>query len=41
MDAIKWALVAAPALITALAAVVGFRAWYWQLVAKHRFEVGR
>jgi hypothetical protein len=32
-------LTAAPILITVLVAVLGFRAWYWQLVAKRRFEV--
>lgn len=32
-------LMASPTLITALATVVGLRAWYWQLIAKRRFEV--
>jgi hypothetical protein len=35
----KWAFMAAPTLVTALAVVAGFRAWYWQLIAKRRFEV--
>lgn len=35
----KWVFMAAPTLITALAVVAGFRAWYWQLIAKRRFEV--
>jgi hypothetical protein len=38
-EAAKWVLMAAPALITALAAIAGFRAWHWQLVAKRQFEV--
>lgn len=36
-----WKLIflAAPTLVTAIAAIIGLRAWYWQLVAKRRFEV--
>jgi hypothetical protein len=38
-EAIKWALLLLPPLLTLAVAIIGLRAWYWQLVAKRRFEV--
>lgn len=37
-EAIKWAQLLSP-LLTVGVAIIALRAWYWQLVAKRRFEV--